>query len=343
MDWRALEPEPGNINFADLDVIVDALDANDLNTLFNVTNSPTWARTSPDENGPPDDLTDFQAFVAALAQRYTGRVDAYEIWDEPNLRRNWNCERRMCDTDYLEMLTLAYSAIKLADADAIVLSAGLAPTRFNDRINAIDDRLYLATLYDNGLADVSDAVGVHPGGWANPPDARCCDQPTGVETHFESDTFYFLENLTAYRDIMVRWGDASAPMWVTKFGWGSSEDTDPPGEINVFVTYTSLAEQALYVPRAFEIGQELDYVGPMFLDNLNGCQGLPTRVEVCYAALVSPSGSPRLVFDAVQAIDKTNTEGSTVEGTSPIEAVPMATTEPELPEPQTTEEAGTQG
>lgn len=333
VDWRALESEQGQIGFGDLDRIVDTLDTSNLNILFTVTNAPTWARISLDENGPPDDLATFQAFIEPLASRYAGRVDAYEIWDEPNLRRNWNCERRMCDTDYLELLRIAYRAIKSADSDAVVLSAGLAPTRFNDRVNAIDDRLYLETLYANGLADITDAIGAHPGGWANPPDAVCCDQPSGVETHYESDSFYFKENLSTYREIMVRSGDADTPIWITKFGWGTSEDTDAPGEINVFVTYTSLAEQALYVPRAFELGDELGYIGLMVLDNLNGCQGLPSRAEVCYTALISPNGTPRLVFNAVQAVEKTANDETIQEETSLIEPVPLE------PVPETTEEA----
>ena len=97
---------------------------------------------------------------------------------------------------------------------------GLPPTGFNDGINAIDDRLYLETLYAQGLRDVSDAIGIHAPGWANPPDAQCCEASEGVETHFESPVFYFLENIEAYRSIMVANGDADAVMWVTNIWMG---------------------------------------------------------------------------------------------------------------------------
>lgn len=307
VDWRALEPVEGEIAFEELDAIVEALDNAERSILFTVVNAPNWARTALDENGPPDDLATFGTFVGTLAERYAGRVDAYEIWDEPNLRRNWRCDNNgnpaICSTDYVEMLTTAYNAVKTADPAAIVVTAGLAPTGFNDGINAINDQLYLRTLYANGVAAVSDAIGIHPGGWANPPDARCCTQSTGVETHYEDASFYFLDNLTAYREIMVQANDSATSLWVTKFGWGSSEDGQVPSANNVFYTYTSLSEQALYVPRGFEIGEASGYVGPMFLDNLNGCQGLPSRVEVCYTALLSPEGELRPVFEAVASID----------------------------------------
>ncbi len=336
-DWSDLEPESGQIDFSDLDAAIDSFEAAGFNILLTVTNAPAWARTSPDENGPPDDLADFASFMTAIANQYAGQVGAYEIWDEPNLRRNWNCERRMCDTDYVEMVRLAHDAIKAADPNALVVTAGLAPTRFNDRINAIHDQLFLETIYANGIAEVSDAIGAHPSGWANPPDAVCCSPTEGVETHFESDSFYFLDNVRAYRDIMTNAGDANTPLWLTKFGWGTSEDTNPPSELHEFVTYTSLAEQAIYIPRAFELGQELGYVGPMFLDNLNGCQGVPDRTEACFNALIAPDGTLRIAFSAVETMEKAtpSAQSAETEAPGPIETKPVGSA---LPEVEITEE-----
>ena len=309
VDWGELEPTEGEFDFASLSEQVTALDAAGQNILFTVTNAPSWARTSQDENGPPDDLNNYFNFLEVLAEEYSDTVDAYQIWDEPNLRRNWNCERRMCDTDYLFMLGESYALLEDVDEDALVISAGLAPTRFNDRINAINDQLYLETMLSRGLETVVDGIGIHPGGEANPPDAECCDQPPGVESHFESDSFYFLENLEGYRALIVEYDAADIPLWVTKFGWGTAEDPPAPSNENqphYSVNYTSLSEQAVYVPRAFELGQELSYVGPMFLYNLNGCAiteigGLP---ELCYTSLTSPTGDPRPVYLAVEAIEK---------------------------------------
>jgi hypothetical protein len=292
-------------------------------------------------------LEDFNTFVTAIATHYNGVVDAYEIWNEPNLRRNWNCDRRMCDVDYLELLRGASAALTSTDDDAIVISAGLAPTRFNDRVNAINDRVYMESLLSRGVNDLVDAIGAHPGAWANPPDATCCEQPIGVSTHFEDEVFYFNNNIQAYRDLMVRYNMSNKPLWITKFGWGTSEDTSPPSQINIFVSYTSLTEQAIYVPRAYEIGDSLNYVGPMFLDNLNGCQSRAGQalVELCYTSLVAPNGSTRPVFNTVQSINKggtsttpattttttTTTTTETTTDTSSMEVVPVAPIEEATP------------
>ncbi len=298
--WRDLEPTAGVYNFDELDAVVAMLDQADLNILFTVWAAPGWTRSNAEESGPPDDFSAYAGFMRTLAERYQGRVQAYEIWNEPNLRREWNSTRHpISAASYAELLRLSYEAVKAGDPNALVISAGLAPTGFNDGVNAIDDRLYLRDLYASGLASISDAIGAHPEGWANPPDAHCCNQPEGVETHYDSRTFFFLDTLADYRQIMSDHGDQAASIWVTRFGWGSSEDTTPPSAINIFYSYTDLAEQATYTPRALTLGAELGYIGAMFVDNLNGCVALPDDTEACYTSLIGPNGQVRPVFDAL--------------------------------------------
>lgn len=322
VNWRDFEPVQGEINFAALDPIVDTLIANNLSILFTVTAAPTWARASTDEDGPPDDFAHYGQFIGALAAHYVGQVQAYEIWNEPNLRREWNSTiHSIGPASYIELLRIAYETVKKADPAAVVISGGLAPTGFNDGVNAINDRLFLRGLYAADVAAVSDAIGAHPQGWANPPDVVCCAAADGVLTHYQDTSFYFLNTLNDYRQIMVEGQDASTPIWVTEFGWGTSEDMDTPAETNVFVSYTSLAEQSTYVPRGFELGAELGFVGPMFLYNLNGCTAQLPAVESCYYSLVGPDGAVRPVFGAVQ--DQFNPIGVNPEPT--VEITPEAT------------------
>ncbi|MCA0452861.1 MAG: LysM peptidoglycan-binding domain-containing protein [Chloroflexi bacterium] len=301
--WRDVEPVRGQIDYATLDEIVNRFSSANLKILFTVTTAPTWARSYILENGPSDSLTDYGTFVATLAKRYTGRVQAYEIWNEPNRRSEWSCTESpekptFCKARYSDLLAISYANIKAVDPGAVVVSAGLAPTGYNDGVNAIDDRIFLSGLYIAGLKDMADAVGAHPLGWANPPDSACCSAPEGVDTHFDNPSFFFRNTLDDYRKIIVDSGDNSTPIWITKFGWGTSEDTPAPGANDVFVSYTSLEEQAAYITRAYELATELGFVGPMFLSNLNGCQG-GSDAESCYYSLISPTGTPRPAFNAL--------------------------------------------
>jgi LysM repeat protein len=308
VNWRDLEPTRGSIDFTTLDSVVSALNSSGGRILFTVTGSPTWARSFLLESGPPDDLQLYGQFVGSLAQRFAGRVQAYEIWNEPNRRYEWSCseaveEPQFCPAAYIDLLRIGYQAVKSGDPNALVISAGLAPTGYNDGVNAIDDRIFLRNLYRQGLPEVSDAIGAHPLGWANPPAATCCEAAEGVTTHFENRSFYFLDTLNDYRDIIVTAGDGSTPIWVTSFGWGTAEGTNvpPPDANNVFVTYTSLDEQAAYLSAAFQLGSQLGFIGPMFLTNLNGCVG-GGSAESCYYSLQETGGSNRPAFSSVQSL-----------------------------------------
>ncbi len=324
--WKDIEPVQGQPNFSALDTAVNAFDAAGINILLTVTTAPDWARgDNPVEDGPPADFGAFSNFMTALVSRYAGRVDAYEIWSEQNLRREWNSSTYPISAEhYVDLLSVAYQAVKALDPNAMVITGGLAPTGFNDGVNAINDRVYLQDMYSNGVEAVSDAIGAHPNGWANPPDARCCEPTEGVLTHYEDETFYFLETLEDYRAIMVRNGDGNTPIWVTRFGWGSSEGLTPPNDTFVFVSYTSLTEQATYIPQAYELGRELGYVGPMFLFNLNGCQSQPSRIEFCYFSLVNPDGSLRPAYSTILAMPKTEAPAEASPAAAPAQPTPAS-------------------
>ncbi len=345
--WKDIEPVQGQPDFSALDTAVNTLDAAGINILLTVSAAPDWARgDNPVEDGPPSDFGTFSNFMTALASRYAGRVDAYEIWSEQNLRREWNSSTYPISAEhYVDLLSVAYQTIKALDPNALVITGGLAPTGFNDGVNAINDRVYLQDMYSNGVEAVSDAIGAHPNGWANPPAARCCEAAEGVLTHYEDKTFYFLETLEDYRAIMVRNGDNNTPIWVTRFGWGSSEGLTPPNDTFVFVSYTSLTEQATYIPQAYELGRGLGYVGPMFLFNLNGCQSQPSRMEFCYFSLINPDGSLRPAYSTILTMPKTETPAAappTQPTAAPpvIQPVPTPTIPaPVAPPPEATQES----
>ncbi len=313
LSWNALEPSEGEIDFATLDTLVETLESQNVNILLTITAAPGWTRTIQEETGPPDDYATFANFLSEVASRYAGRVAAYEIWNEPNLRSRWKSTvHPISAASYVEMLRQASDAIKTADPDALVISAGLAPTGFNDalgseagdfEVNAIDDRIYLNAMYAAGLTSFVDGVGVHPIGFANPPDARCCNPIEGIETHYGDPHFYFLDTLNDYRQVQLANNDQTLPLWVTRLGWGTVEDLGVADEFNIFVSYTSLDEQAQYLTRAYEIADELNYVGPMFAFSLNGCQapGIDGPTS-CYYGLIGPRGTPRTVFTALQRI-----------------------------------------
>jgi hypothetical protein len=108
-------------------------------------------------HGPTDDTArdGFTVFADQAARRFRGQVDAYEIWNEPNLPGSWS--PRPDPAAYLTLLTAAYRAIHAADPDAVVVSGGTGggPT-------GVDSLSWYEDLYDAGLRDVTDGIAVHP-------------------------------------------------------------------------------------------------------------------------------------------------------------------------------------
>lgn len=329
--WAEIEPLKGEFNFDALDTTVNTIDALGINIMLNVYDAPAWSRPSVVGNdlgrgtGPSDNFADFGAFMGTVATRYTGKVDAYEIWKAPNLRLYWNVPQYTNPADngdtkqfadayklgeiyYVDLLKVAHDAISAADANAKIVTAGLAPVGSSDNYNFIATGTFLNNMLKAGAAQYSDAVGAIFGASAVPPTAKCCDQPPGVDSHYQYFLQYFLEILDFYQDIMARNNVADVPIYVTQFGWGTVEGgiLAPAGENFEWLNYTSQEEQAIYVAQAFEEGKKLGYIGPMFLYNLNGCA--VGNAEACYFSLIDSNGTARPAFGTYQSIDKASTE-----------------------------------
>jgi len=185
----------------------------------------------------------------------------------------------------------AYGAIRGYNPNLVVITAGLAPTGNTDGTR--NDREFLKEMYAAGLGNYRDiVVGVHPYGWANPPDTRCCD-PSLDRGWDDQPQFFFLDTLEDTRATMNQNGHADIPIWVTEFGWTVWEDLgvplpDPP-ENNLWMMENSPQEQADYTLRAFEMGLSRADVGVMVLWNLNFASPLPisNREEIVgYSLLI---------------------------------------------------------
>lgn len=313
LNWRDLEVVRGTLSLSEVDAAMARLRAANYSILLTLTGAPDWARPSATpfvlslpQYGPPDNLADFATFATAVATRYKGQVAAYEIWSEPNLRRSWIDPQttsretaRMSSARYIDLLSGAYRAIKAVDPDALIISAGLAPTGINDLRNSIDDEVFLEALLQQGLADVADAIGVQPNGFANPPTARCCTQSEGVPTHWESKKFYVLDTLDSYRAILAR-ANISKPMWVVRFGWGTSEGNtivSPNMNENPFFAYNSPAEQAQYTAEGLSLLSNMADIKAVFIFNLNGCQ--VGQAEACFYSLIDSNNQARPIFSVL--------------------------------------------
>ena len=122
-DW--VEPKKGSYNnsaLSSFDRGIDLARAAGVKVLIMVEESPSWARDSDNKNSPPRNNADLADFVRFLATRYRGKVEGYEIWNEPNLKWAWPSGPN--PAQYARMLKAVSPAVKLGDPAAKVVFAG---------------------------------------------------------------------------------------------------------------------------------------------------------------------------------------------------------------------------
>ena len=100
VEWGQTEPiEKGGYDWRELDKVVAAVSSAGVNLLLSVVRAPGWA-LGEGAHGPPADPQDFEDFMRVISARYRGAVQAYELWNEANLSREWGLwpyqRRRVC-------------------------------------------------------------------------------------------------------------------------------------------------------------------------------------------------------------------------------------------------------
>jgi plastocyanin len=300
LSWYQLEPEKGVYRWDKIDPAVNALRAAGVNIILHPVHAPMWAWTS-DKVGYPKDPADFGRFMTAVAQRYKGKVAGYQIWNEPNFAHETGPHASA--SHYAAILKAGYTSVKAIDPQAIVISGALTSTGVNDPFVAVDDVLFLKRLYAYNSGELKgyfDVLGVHPGSNANPPDTMWPDKPgpgPGWTTH---PSFYF-RRIEQLRQVMVENGDAQKQMWLTEFGWASTEKAAPGFE---YAEQTSEQEQADYLARAFRMGRDqYPWMGPMLVFGLNfslpNVATEPTDERIAWS-LLRRDGSKRPSYFAVK-------------------------------------------
>ncbi|MGJ3237801.1 MAG: cellulase family glycosylhydrolase [Anaerolineae bacterium] len=307
-NWNFLQPDNRdqfNTAFSIFEAHVQRAHNEGYQVLVSIAKAPDWARGGvTEEDGPPANLDDLAYFINFMFDRFGEQISAVEVWNEPNLAREWRGGDDWSGASYMRMFRVAYDTIRARNPNMPIITAGLAPTRAS---NTIDDRLFLQQMYDAGLNDPyyqNIAVGIHPYGWGNAPDARCCDLS---ETFGWDDDprFFFLDTIEDYREIMVANGHENVQMWSTEFGWATWEglQSEPPDQ---WMSYNTSEEQAEFTMRAFEIGMERDYLGPMFLWNLNFANEdlITERNEMVGYSIFVPGLPIRPVYDALRLSER---------------------------------------
>lgn len=233
--WVYMEPVKGTYNWAKMDALVSTASELGFTLTGSVTATPTWAGLPL--AGAPDPDT-YAAFAGAVAARYGSQIAAYEVWNEPN---GVIFYAPVDPAGYTRMLKAAYTAIKTANPDAMVLAGSLGATTNVAGISVTPQR-FLADMYAAGAAGYFDALSYHPYHYTLPFSAGAGTANTP------------LDQVRKLYELMVANGDGDKQIWATEYGTATT-----PG------WGVTQAEQAALLRDFLTAWSKLPYTGPAFV------------------------------------------------------------------------------
>jgi len=243
-------------------------------------------------HAPPDDFDDYGDFVAAVVERYRGRVRFYQIWNEPNIHPEWG-NYPIDPEGYAELLKIAATRARAADPDCVIISGALAQTiELGDCIGGtncnLNDFVFLQRLYDAGAKGYFDVLALNDYGmWSGPYDRRM--RPRVINF---SRPLYI-------RDIMVQNGDAATPIWLTEMNWNAI-----PADHPAYPAYGRATEeqQARYVVQGYQRARdEWPWMGVIFYWFFKRPHDLEQDQAWYYFRMAEPDFTTLPVYDAIQA------------------------------------------
>ena len=256
MNWVKVQDVNGSGNPHDISGIVGAVHGAGMKILIGAIGDRGRAADAAYHD-------EFARNVAALASQ---GADAIEVWNEPNLDREYggSGNGQVNPENYADMLRKAYGAIKSVNPNTLVVSGAPAPTGYygGGCSNAgCDDAPFLQRLAATGAADWMDCIGAHHNGTMVGPDTTS-GAPVGSSGH---SGWYFWGTLgVAYNPF-----GGKRPVCWTELGYVTGEGIGPlPGGFSWGNSIT-LDNQAQWLARAAQLSRESGKVRFMIIWNMN--------------------------------------------------------------------------
>ncbi len=158
--WSRCETVKGVYDFAWLDVIVDKLRAIGVQPFFSITfGNQLYMPDAPHESAVGyaplyygDEVREaWLAYVRALSAHFRGRVDHWEVWNEPNIPQFWH-PRKPCGREYAELVRITADAVRSAIPAAIIIGGAMSKL----------DPHFLEESLKAGMAGDIDVFSFHP-------------------------------------------------------------------------------------------------------------------------------------------------------------------------------------
>ncbi|MGJ6127401.1 cellulase family glycosylhydrolase [Mycolicibacterium sp. Y3] len=233
--WVYIQPTRDTYDWSKMDNVVDTAVSLGFSITGDITGNPAWDGTVL--AGAPNP-TAYANFASAVATRYGTKIGSYEIWNEPN---GVVFFAPVSAAKYTEVLKAAYTAIKAANPDAVVVAGALGAA---GNIKGISQTAsdFLTAMYAAGAKGYFDALSYHPYGTTLP-------FSSGSDVNNAA-----LQQIQALYATMVANGDGDLKIWGTEYG-----------NATVPVIGVNQTEQAQFLQDFVTAWTRLSFTGPAFV------------------------------------------------------------------------------
>lgn len=218
--WDRINPSNGAWDFSVTDSEVNYAISQGQQILGILHDPPQWVGGGTNANIPPITTTEWSEYVRRVAQRYRGKIAAYEIWNEPDdpttnkYGIGWgrNIEEPPLYVDFVHTAAVQIRAQAPGTlVVAPVFTSGNTASGVDNRKRRILQQIQ-AAVYPDGLGYSSiDVVSVH-------------NNANDTES---SKTMGWRLN---YQNLAYVWNHCpslkTAPIWVTEYGWKANSVGD---------------------------------------------------------------------------------------------------------------------
>ena len=191
LNWPTMESEQGVFNWKRVDWRVDSVRKHGIKILAILGYTPKWLSNNAPNTERQRKI--FGEYVYKMVNHFKGRIEFWEIWNEPNGDGNWPPKSNVAN--YTKLLKVAYMQAKKADPGCTVLAPGLSYC----------DPNFINGIYENGGAKYFDMLSFHPY-------ASFSGGPSDVN---------LVWGVGKIRSIMRKYGDVK-PLWISEFGYSTA-------------------------------------------------------------------------------------------------------------------------
>ena len=160
--WSSLETAPGNWDFSDWDNYVEISRNAGKKILAILAYDTPWVYET--ENAPrrisSRELPLYLNYVETVVRRYRGKIDAYEIWNEPNMMEWYGS-----DQEFITMTRAAIKTIRSIDPDVKILAGSFWRVPKN----------FIRKMTRAGVFDEACGLSFHPYALSPAGAAELCD------------------------------------------------------------------------------------------------------------------------------------------------------------------------